>query len=68
MANVKNEEKEEIRYIYPEDYKFYEKKVEIVDGKMLMVNGVNTNNVESIDIYREYPNAVRRLTGIKVKI
>ena len=51
MANVKNEEKEEIRYIYPEDYKFYEKKVEIVDGKMLMVNGVNTNNVESIDIY-----------------
>lgn len=51
MANVKNEEKEEIRYIYPEDYKFYEKKVEIVDGKMLMVNGVNTNNVELIDIY-----------------
>lgn len=51
MANVKTEEKKEIRYIYPEDYRFYEKKVEIVDGKMLMVNGVNTNNVELIDIY-----------------
>jgi len=51
MANVKNEEKKEIGYIYPEDYKFYEKKVRIVNGKMMMVNGVNTNNVELIDIY-----------------
>ena len=68
MSNVKNEEKEELRYIYPEDYKFYEKKVEIVDGKMLMVNGVNTNNVESIDIYMKlfffYRGREDKKTGI----